>query len=334
MKKRIAICYGTRPEYIKLKKIINLIPKTRRDVFFVGQHDKLISKNIFSKKITILKNKKRLDSIFAQTILKINFNKVNSVLIQGDTASALACAIAAFNQGKKIIYLESGLRSFDFKNPFPEEGYRQMISRIADINLSPTLLSKKNLLNESVKGKIYVTGNTALDNLIFLKKKTSYSNIVPITLHRRENLNKINLWFRSINNIAKNYKNLKFVIPIHANPLILKNSKIFTHVKVIKNLEHEKFINILKNSRFIITDSGGIQEEGSFFNKKIILCRTKTERPEGIKTGHILICKRYDDLATIVNNVALNYKVNKKCPYGDGHSSKRIFRILKKEKIL
>jgi UDP-N-acetylglucosamine 2-epimerase (non-hydrolysing) len=334
MKKRIGICYGTRPEYIKLKKIINLIPKTRRDVFFIGQHDKLISKNIFSKKINIQKNKKRLDSIFAQTILKINFNKVDSVLIQGDTASALACAIAAFNQGKKIIYLESGLRSFDFRNPFPEEGYRQMISRIADINLSPTLLSKKNLLNERVKGKIYVTGNTALDNLIFLKKKAFYSNIVPITLHRRENLNKINLWFRSINNIAKKYKNLKFIIPIHANPSILKNSKIFTHVKVIKNLEHETFINILKNSRFVITDSGGIQEEGSFFNKKIILCRTKTERPEGIKTGHILICKCYNDLQKVVKNVVLNYKVKKKCPYGDGHSSKRIFRILKKTKIL
>jgi UDP-N-acetylglucosamine 2-epimerase (non-hydrolysing) len=334
MKKRIAICYGTRPEYIKLKKIISLIPKKNRDVFFVGQHDKLITKNFFSKKISILKNKKRLDSIFSQVISKINFNNVNSVLIQGDTATALACAIAAFNQNKKIIYLESGLRSFDFKNPFPEEGYRQMISRIADINLAPTLLSKNNLLNERVNGKIYVTGNTALDNLIHLKKNTFYSNIVPITLHRRENLKKMNLWFKSLNNIAKNHKNLKFIIPIHANPLILKYSKIFTHVKVIKNLDHKNFINMVKESRFIITDSGGIQEEGSFFNKKIILCRTKTERPEGVKTGHILICKHYNQLKVMVNKITSNYRINKKCPYGDGYSSKRIIRILKKEKIL
>ena len=154
--KKTAIFYGTRPEYLKLKNIINLIPQKKREVFFIGQHDKLLSKNFFTKKINIDKNNNKIDrlnSIINQIIGKINLSSYDSVIIQGDTATTFAIAIAAFNSNKKILYVESGLRSYDFSNPFPEEGYRQMISRISDINFSPTKLSKNNLINEGIKKK-------------------------------------------------------------------------------------------------------------------------------------------------------------------------------------
>jgi UDP-N-acetylglucosamine 2-epimerase (non-hydrolysing) len=335
MQSKIAICYGTRPEYLKLKKIIELIDNKNKKVFFIEQHDDLISNNFYSKKINIKKNKKlRLNSIFSQILSKIDLSEFTSVLIQGDTATACAVAIAAFHQNKKIIYLEAGLRSYDLLNPFPEESYRQIISRISNINLCPTILSKKNLINEKISGKIYVVGNTVLDNILHLKKKSFYSNVVLVTLHRRENLPIIKNWFLTINNIAKKNKNLKFILPIHLNPEIKKNSQFLSHVKVINHLNHSKFLKFLVRAKFIITDSGGIQEEASYLNKKVIVCRKTTERPEGISSGHSVICSSPEKLNKIFYKVNKYYKINKNCPYGDGKSSARVIQILKREKIL
>ena len=190
MNKKVAIFYGTRPEYLKLKNLIKLIPLKKRDVIFVGQHKELIHDNYFTKKIYIKKsnNKNRLNSIISQITVYIKFEKYDYVIVQGDTATTFGVALAAFNNNKKIIYVESGLRTQDLNNPFPEEGYRQMISRISNIHFSPTDLSKQNLLKEKIKGKIIVSGNTSLDNLLDYKKRISYSDIILITLHRRESL--------------------------------------------------------------------------------------------------------------------------------------------------
>ena len=217
--KKIAIFYGTRPEYLKLINIIRLIPLKKRDVIFVGQHNELFHKNYFKKKIKIDKSnsKNRLNSIISQITKKINLDDYDFVIIQGDTATTFGVAVAAFNTKKKIIYVESGLRTFDFNNPFPEEGYRQMISRISDIHLCPTILSKKNLISEKTKGKIFVSGNTSLDNLLAYKKKVEYNNLVLITLHRRENISQISNWFIELNRIASKYQDIKFIFPIHKN---------------------------------------------------------------------------------------------------------------------
>ena len=255
-------------------------------------------------------------------------------MVQGDTATTCAAALAAFNNKKKIVYIESGLRSFDMNNPFPEEGYRQIISRIADINFAPTNLSKKNLVNEKVKGKIFVVGNTSLDNLLLLKQKNIYTNLVLITLHRRENLSIIDKWFKVINNLSKQYHNLEFVYPVHANPAIKEKLEILNNVKKVESLSHGKMLAYIKKTKFIITDSGGIQEEGSFLNKKVIVCRKVTERPEAINTGHIKICETPNKLFKIFEKINKKYKINKPCPYGDGKSSNRIVSILKRENFL
>ena len=336
MKKKIAIFYGTRPEYLKLRNIIKLIPPKKRDVYFIGQHKELIHKNYFEKKISINKsnNKNRLNSLISQITNKVNLHDYDSVIIQGDTATTFGVAVVAFNNRKKIIYVESGLRTFDFDNPFPEEGYRQMISRISDINLCPTILSMKNLISEKIRGKIFVSGNTSLDNLLIYKKNTKYDDLVLITLHRRENISQISNWFFELNKLAGKYKNIKFIFPIHKNSEIIKHKKILKNVKVIENLPHEKFMKIFIKSKLIITDSGGIQEEASFLNKKVIVCRKFTERPEGIKSGHLFICKNPRLLMNLFKKLNKNFKINNASPYGDGRASKKIVKFLSSQKIL
>jgi UDP-N-acetylglucosamine 2-epimerase (non-hydrolysing) len=332
MNKKIAIIYGTRPEYLKLKTIINLIPKKKIEVIFTGQHDQLISKNFYTKKISINKKKNnRLNNIFYEIFKKINLNNYSSVIIQGDTATACAAAISAFNNKKKIIYIESGLRSFDKENPYPEEAYRVLISKLADINFAPTNLSKKNLNNERVTGKIYVVGNTGLDNLVNFRKKTLYTNQILITIHRRENLPILDRWIKALNLLAKKYHDLEFIYPIHANPEIKKKISKIKNIKIIEALNHDNMIKYLVRSRLIISDSGGIQEEASFFNKKVIVCRKITERPEGIDSNHLYLCKKPEFLPKLFERINKNYKINVPCPYGDGKSSKRIIKILRNE---
>lgn len=325
---KILIAYGTRPEYLKIKPLLYF---QKTDTLRICQHGDIID---FGNPTHIIKIDKkcdnRLNNIFSEIFNKLEniLNNYDAILIQGDTATVAACAIAAFNLKKKIIYLESGLRSFDFQNPFPEEAYRQMVSRIADINLCPTNLSKQNLENEKVLGKIFVVGNTSLDNLVHIKDHSNYLNKVLITLHRSENLDKLDLWYEQIDKIAFKHKDLEFIYPIHPNPLIVEKSKVLKNIKVINALSHLELLTVMKDCKLIITDSGGIQEEASFLNKKVIVCRKTTERPEAIKTGHITLCKDPNDLQFLFQEILSNYFINSECPYGDGRSSEKIFKIL------
>ena len=325
---KLLIAYGTRPEYLKIKPLLEI---EKFDTLRVCQHGDIID---FGNPNHILEIDKkcnnRLNNIFSEIFDKLENVLINydAILIQGDTATVAACAIAAFNLKKKIIYLESGLRSFDFQNPFPEEAYRQMVSRIADINLCPTYLSKQNLENEKVLGKIFVVGNTSLDNLMHIKDDSNYLNKVLITLHRSENLDKLDSWYEELDKIALKHKDLEFIYPVHPNPLIVEKSKILKNIKVINALAHSELIEVMKKCKLIITDSGGIQEESSFLNKKVIVCRKTTERPEAIRTGHIKLCKDPNNLEFLFEEIVNNYFINSECPYGDGRSSEKILKIL------
>jgi UDP-N-acetylglucosamine 2-epimerase (non-hydrolysing) len=330
---KILIAYGTRPEYLKIKPIIennsNLFIKT----IHIQQHNDIID---FGNSDFILKIDKtcenRLNNIFSEILLKLNetLKDFDAILVQGDTATVAASAICAYNCKKKIIYLESGLRSFDLNNPYPEEAYRQMVSRISDINLCPTNVSKQNLEKENILNSIHVVGNTCLDNLVKYKNNTIYSNKVLITLHRNENIDIIEDWINKIDNLASKYKNIEFIFPVHPNPQINNAVKNIKHITLLKPLQHNELINILKDCKIVITDSGGIQEEGCFLNKKIIVCRKTTERPEGITTGHIHLCENPNDLTELFDKLWVNYIINEECPYGDGLSSFKIIDILNK----
>lgn len=332
---KILAIYGTRPEYLKIKPVVDK-SKNLIKTCFIKQHTDIIDfgKSDYTVDINnICEN--RLNSIFSQIFSKAEkyISEFDAVLIQGDTATVFASAMVAYHLRKKIIYLESGLRTYDLENPYPEEGYRQMIARIADINLCPTKLSAKNLKQEKVKGQIFIVGNTSLDNLLDYKNKTTYGNKVLVTLHRNENLKIINNWLIEIDEFAKNNKDLEFIYPVHPNPIIIQASKNLKYVKIINPLQHIDLLNILKDARFVITDSGGIQEEACFLNKKIIVCRKTTERPEGIKTGHIILCESPDNLQSIANYLLNNYKIKNKCPYGNGKSSSKILKLLNNENV-
>lgn len=322
----ILICFGTRPEWLKVKPLLNELPNYK--LLFTGQHVDLLKDIKVDYKIQIQQKGNRLDQIISDCLVQFPEGDFDSVLVHGDTVSALACALAGFNRKKTIIHLEGGLRSYNLDHPYPEEGYRQMISRIADINLVPTALSARNLIQEKVAGKVYIVGNSVLDNLIPYKNNSRYGNKVLVTLHRRENHHLLEQWFTQVNYLAKNNPELKFIIPLHHHPEVQKHKDLLTDVKVVDALSHSDLLDILIQSRLIISDSGGLQEEGSFFNKKVIVCRETTERPEGIDSGHLHLCPTPDKLIEIFESLKNNYYINAICPYGDGSTSKKIASIL------
>ena len=322
----VLLCFGTRPEWLKIKPLIKELDNY--ELLFTGQHPDLLKDIKVDYRITIGNSDNRLDQLISDCLLQFPEGDFDSVLVQGDTASAFACAVAAFNRQKKIYYLEAGLRSYNLEHPYPEEGYRQMIARISDVNLCPTELSRDNLINEKVNGICHVVGNTVLDNLLDYKNKCEYTNKVLVTLHRRENHHWMDEWFTELNNVAKENPDLEFILPIHPNPNVQKHREILTHVIVIEPLSHTELLELLVKVKFVVSDSGGLQEEGSFFNKKVIVCRKTTERPEGLDTGHLHMCDNPLDLSLMFNKINKNYIIDEKCPYGNGKSSKKISKLL------
>lgn len=329
----LLICYGTRPEYIKVKSLIDCFPNII--TLFTGQHITLIGEHKPSRTLTIGQDSdNRMNNIIC-SILKNNiFDGITHVLVQGDTTSAMAIALSAFNHGIPVIHLEAGLRTYHMHDPFPEEINRQIIARIASIHLCPTENNKLNLINEKIEpSNIFVTGNTGLDNID--RNGTVHENVVVITLHRRDNIPIIKQWFHEINIVANKYPELLFIFPMHPNPEIqlFKNLLDSSNIHITSPIDHTNMINLIKRAKFIITDSGGIQEEASFLGKKIIVCRKTTERPETIGT-HTVMCHEPKELMKCIIDINNNYLIDAPCPYGDGNAWCNIKKILMKLNIV
>ena len=327
----LLICFGTRPEWIKIKPLIKCFKgNIQYRLLFTGQHVDLLN-NIdeYIQRLSIVNGPNRLDSIVT-SLLNNNdvFEGITSILVQGDTTSVLAMALAGFHRKIKVIHLEAGLRTYDRDNPFPEETNRQLVSRLADIHLCPTQKSYDNLQNELAPGKKFIVGNTVLDNLVDLK--TSYSNNIIVTLHRRENHDIMNEWFNAVNNLAIENKDYNFIIPLHPNPNVKKWSHILTDVNIVDPIQYEQFVDLISDCRLLITDSGGIQEEASFLRKKCIVCRKVTEREESLGTFSFL-AKKPSDLRYVFYEHINNFipDSSHSCPYGDGQASQKIMEILK-----
>jgi UDP-N-acetylglucosamine 2-epimerase len=327
----ILLTYGTRPEYIKIKPIIDKLNlnNIKYKILFTGQHKDIVNKD--SDYVLNFKHysENRLNNIL-MNCLSISdewFNDIEYVLVQGDTTSVLGISLSAFHRKIKVIHLESGLRTYDFNNPYPEELNRQIVSRISNINFCPTEHNYKNLINEQVIGKSFVVGNTGLDNLLEYKDKCEYTNKILITLHRRENHELINEWFSVINELSKLYSDYEFILPIHPNPNVSKHKNLLTNVKVIDPLSHKELIEVLIKCSLVITDSGGLQEECSFFNKKCLVCRKTTERQESLNKSSFLI-ESPEMLIDEFSKHLINPIINYISPYGNGYSSDRIIKIM------
>jgi len=325
----LGIAFGTRPEFLKLKPIIKKFEgKIPFKIIFTGQHEHLIDNLDYDVvQLQITDGINRLDSVVSSLMNLDCLDDLDFIMIQGDTTSVLSLALASFHRKIKVIHLEAGLRTYDFENPYPEEMNRQLVSRIADIHLCPTELDKEHLLNERVRGQMYVVGNTVLDNLIDLVP--SYNNEILITMHRRENHQIIPEWFSEFESLANTNLDLNFVLLSHPNPNVQSHLHRLKTVQVIAPLPHKELIQKLKGCRFIITDSGGLQEESCFLNKKSIVCRHKTERTAGVGTWSTL-CPEPGDLKSIFNKIKVDHKPQSglTCPYGDGKSSQKIYNIL------
>ena len=326
MVNKVLICFGTRPEWLKVKPLVETLDNYQ--LLFTGQHKDLLADIKVDYRIEIGDQTNRLDQIISDCLIQFPEGDFDVVLVHGDTVSALACALAAFSRKKKIIHLEAGLRSHDLSQPYPEEGYRQMISRIADINFAPTELSAKNLKEEKVLGVTHIVGNSVLDNLLPLKGKAVYGDKVLVTLHRWENHIWMDKWFKEVNQLAIDNPTLEFIIPLHHHPEVQKHRELLTHVNVVPSLPHNELLDIMLQSKLIISDSGGLQEEGTFFNKKVIVCRDVTERPEGIETGHLHLCHYPEQISDIFYKILNNYEIDTKCPYGEGNTAKLIKGLL------
>ena len=355
---KVMTIFGTRPEAIKMAPLVKEL-ESRKEIKSIvcvtAQHREMLDQvlNIFKIKpdydLNIMKQGQSLSEITSRVLLGleevIKKEEPNIILVHGDTTTTFAGALAAFYNKVDIGHVEAGLRTYDKYSPFPEEANRIMVDRITDMYFAPTEVSKKNLLKENIEeSKIYVTGNTAIDAMKYTISN-NYENsifdwvgdskLILLTAHRRENLGEpmYNI-FKAVKRLVNDNKDIKVIYPIHLNPLVRKiANEVFEdndRIKLIEPLEVVDFHNFINKSYFILTDSGGIQEEAPSLGKPVLVLRDTTERPEGITAGTLkLVGTNEDDIyneATILLNNKSEYDKMSKAsnPYGDGNTSKYI----------
>lgn len=341
----IWITVGTRPEILKIKPLLNYwnnIGFENYKIFLTFQHkevcEELIetlksNEKILNNNITNIKLNNRLNQVMIETIFELESlflkEKPDLMIVQGDTISAYSSALCCYNNKVRVAHIEAGLRSYDTDNPYPEEFYRRSISMLSSINFCPTKNNYNILIQEKVPGISYITGNTIIDVLHDKKLISSLEKIVLCTLHRRENHEKIEEWFEKLDYIAKKYKDYKFILPIHKNPSIFKFKDKFKYITCVEPLNHGDFLTTMSKCSFIITDSGGICEEGSFLKKKMFICRKETERHEA--KDFFVLCETPQILNKEIN-LYLKDKpqlIDRDCPFGDGKASENITDVLK-----
>ena len=341
------ICFGTRPELIKLIPIIQKFKEKNIQfkTLFSGQHENLIKD--FYKYIdepnyifkNIMEHGQTLNQLSSKILLQSNslFEKnkgvFDYVMVQGDTTSAYSLALSCFHFKIPVIHLEAGLRTNNKYSPFPEEINRRLISQIASIHLCPTQKSIENLYNENIRENVYLTGNTIVDMYDFIQKNTnpdvSIKNVIKendkyyvVTLHRRENRGeKIKKMWEQLNLLSNKYKFIYISHPSLPESKEILNSNII----VLEPQNYENMIHLILNSSGIITDSGGLQEEAVCAMKKVLICRDTTERPETIECG---MGKLID--TQIINNITFFDDKNSNIvenPYGNNVCEK-VFKYL------
>ena len=329
----ILVCFGTRPEIIKLSPLIRELADRGfpHKLVFTGQHKELYDdvRSLIPDpdyQLKIMKHNQTPNYVLASILTKmddiISKEKPDLIIVQGDTTTVLAAALSAFNNKVAIGHVEAGLRTYDLGSPFPEEANRQLVSRIATLNWAPTNIAAKSLRKEGVNN-IILTGNTVIDACLNFEKDIKYGHQVLVTLHRRENFGeKMKGMFEQIEQLAQEHSHLEFVFPMHPNPKVQQYRNIFEKVMVLDPLNYQQMIDLLSRVRFVISDSGGIQEESAAFKKKILVCRNTTERPEGVQAGFAkLVDDRIIENFDWANDQPVWEGVN---PYGNGDASKKI----------
>lgn len=363
--KKIMAVLGTRPEAIKMCPVIIELKKRKNVDLYVcitGQHREMLRSvlDIFGVRadcdLDIMKEGQSLADITKAVLDGISEvlerEKPDVVLVHGDTMTAFAASLACFYKKIPVGHVEAGLRTYDVYSPYPEEFNRRAIDITARYLFAPTRLSAENLLREGAdENSIFVTGNTAIDALR-LTVKEEYSSpiteaaagkrIILLTAHRRESHGEaLRGIFRAVRRIANEFDDVMIVYPVHPNPVVRAAAEetLSGHERIMltEPLDVITFHNLMAKSRFIMTDSGGIQEEAPSLGKPVLVLRDVTERPEGVEAGTLRIVGTDEEKVYLAcknllcNDAEYAEMSSAENPYGDGKASRRIADALLSE---
>jgi len=364
-KPKVLFTFGTRPEAIKMAPAISAFMNDDSiitKIVLTAQHREMLDQvlSIFDIKgdydYNIMTEKQSLEFITTSVLERftstLKEESPDLVFVHGDTTTTFASALASFYQNIPVAHIEAGLRSWDLRNPYPEEMNRKLADSLSDLHFCPTKTAKDNLIKENVKSKgIYITGNTVVDaltsiikvierNNYFVNNRSGDSKIILLTMHRRESLgDPMKEVMESIRDVIIQNKDSRLIFPVHKNPyvreIVFPVFEGVNRVELIEPLDYLSFIKLMKESYIIVSDSGGIQEEAPTLKKPVLLTRKVTERPEGIESGVVkLVGTDSKTIKRELNNL-LNDKdyyesfISKGNPFGDGNAALRILKYIK-----
>ncbi len=373
--KKIAIFMGTRPEGIKMAPVVKAIEATEGlepIVVSTGQHKEMLQQvvDLFEIKVDhdleVMQPNQTLPSLTARLITRIDEllekTQPDMALVQGDTTTVFTAALCCFYRGIPVGHVEAGLRTGNMRSPFPEEANRKLACPLVSLHFPPTENSRNNLIREHVADEIiHVTGNTVIDALhLEINRQKSAENQAPIkaklveaigedfsqkpyvlvTGHRRENFGGgFDEICTALSTLAKAHPEYLFIYPVHLNPKVQKpvydTLGKFENIKLIPPQPYSEFVMLINNSRIVLTDSGGVQEEAPSLGKPVLVMRDTTERPEGVDAGTVkLVGANADNIISSVNELIEDDSTYEKMakaknPYGDGKAAMRIAEAVK-----
>jgi UDP-N-acetylglucosamine 2-epimerase len=364
-KLKIMVVFGTRPEAIKMAPLVLELQKQKETIETItvvtAQHRQMLDQVLETFKVVpdydldIMGKRQTLLEITSKILDKldpvIKKEKPDMVLVHGDTTTTFAASLVAFYNQVSIGHVEAGLRTFDKYSPYPEEMNRQMTDNLADLYFAPTSESKDNLLKENhPESSIVVTGNTAIDALKLTVQEDYHhevldqvdpaKKVILVTMHRRENQGApMRAVFGALREMVDQEPNIEVVYPVHLSPAVqeVANDLLGDHdrIHLIAPLDVLDFHNLASRSYFIMSDSGGVQEEAPSLGKPVLVLRDTTERPEGVRAGTLKLVGTDPavvkaTMTELLTNEHLYLEMaNARNPYGDGRASERIVQAIK-----
>jgi UDP-N-acetylglucosamine 2-epimerase (non-hydrolysing) len=372
---KVLLVFGTRPEAIKIAPILHAGKRERSldlRVCVTGQHQEIVNQALDffeiepDYRLDVMRPNQDLSSLTSRILDTIRpvliREQADMVLVQGDTTTAFASSLAAFYERIPVAHVEAGLRTSDLSSPFPEEGMRQLVTRLANLHFAPTERNRATLLSEGIAdSQVFVTGNTVVDAMHWARRKSSRqtfpddekqrsevwwkrifaaSRIALVTAHRRESFGEgLNSICSALKQLAHQHQDLLIVFPVHPNPNVRGPVESLLsdreNILLVPPLHYPDFVLLMDRSTLIITDSGGVQEEATALGKHLLLTRDCTERQEAVDSGNVqIVGADRDRLLQAANRMLRDCsdKGNRRPaainPYGDGHAADKIVRIL------
>jgi len=363
----VLVCFGTRPEAIKLAPVISQLEQDERlssITVTTSQHREMLQQVLTTFDIrpeidlSLMRERQQLSSLTARAVSALGETigdiRPNAVLVQGDTTTAFCAALAAFYHGVPVGHVEAGLRTHNTRDPFPEEINRRLISTVAEWHFCPTERNSAALAAEGIpRDRLLVTGNTVIDALLMISNRPlapAEAHPIPskgtfrrilVTLHRRETQGETQRRLAAMLRRVADRPDVQVLFPVHLSPAVRESvvAELDSHPKVhlIDPLEYTQFVHAMKTSDLVVTDSGGVQEEAPTFGIPVIVMRETTERREGVDAGCVLLsgtdhdAVERDIVRLLDDSTEYDRMARATNPYGDGHAAERVVARLRRD---